>query len=93
MEALQNLAIFFLICQFLSGTLLVIGVQFDEETFKKSSITKHRARPGVFKAARLFSSTSRPFFMAIYLLSLIFVLFSYFAVLLLVGHSIFTLIS
>ena len=93
MEALQNLAIFFLICQFLSGIMLVLGVQFDEATFIKSGITKHRTRPGVIKSARLFSSTTHSLFMTIYLLSLIFVLFSYFAVLLLIGQFLFHLIS
>ncbi len=93
MQAFQNLAIFFLSCQLLSGTMLVLGVQFDEATFIKAGVTKFRARPGILKSARLFSTTQRPIFMTIYLLSLIFVLFSYFAILLLIGQFIFILIS
>ncbi len=89
MQALQNLAIFFLVTQVLSGLMLVIGVQYDEDTFLKLGFNKYRTRPGVVKSARLFSSTSRPGFMAVYLLSLIFVIFSYAAVLMLAGQSIF----
>lgn len=93
MQALQNLAIAFLICQFLSGIMLVLGVQFDETTFIKAGVTKFRARPGLLKSARLFSSTQHPLFMTLYFLSLIFVAFSYATLLLLVGHFIFYLIS
>lgn len=93
MQSLQDLAFFFLICQVLSGLMLVLGVQFDETTFKKAGIEKHRTRPALIKSAKLFSSTIKPVYMAIYLLSLIFVVFSYAALLMLVGQFVLFLIN
>lgn len=89
MQALQDLAMFFLLSQFLSAFMLVLGIQFDEGSFVSAGINKHRSIPGLIKSARLFGQSSRPLFMAIYLLSLIFVLFSYAALLVLIGQFLF----
>ena len=77
LQIAQNLAIFFLTSQLLSGFLLAIGYQLDEESFEILSIVKWKTRPGLRKAARLFGQTEKPVPQIVFLLSLIFVLFSY----------------
>ncbi|MEO9850175.1 MAG: hypothetical protein ABJH72_21635 [Reichenbachiella sp.] len=82
----QSLAIFFLVSAAFSGVLLAIAYQFDEETFDKLGLSKMKTTPGLIKSAKLFGLSQRPVFQVIYLLSLIFVLFAYVAIVLLIIH-------
>ncbi len=86
MQTAQGLAVFILSAQALSSILLALGTQFDNSTFLQAGITSFRTVPGITKSVKLFRLADTPMMQVAYLLSLIFVVFSYAGVILMVLH-------
>lgn len=82
MQEIRGLAIFFLISQLIAGLLLLIAYQVDEASFDQLKIKGRRSIPGLRKAAELFRITDHRGARIMYLFSMIFVIFSYAALIL-----------
>lgn len=84
MLAIQQLAVVFLVAQFIASTLLVISALFDSVTFGKIQIQNHTAVPGFRKIVQLFRTTDNRIAMGLYFLAMAHVAVSYFALVLMV---------
>ncbi len=84
----KNIACLILFCQGTCLILLLIATALDGETFHKIGLKRHFAVPGLIKAAKLFRASDRPMMQALYFFCIVFVLFSYAAVVLLIAYII-----
>lgn len=82
MIALQNLAVFILICQGIAAIFLLIGFVSDKKTFERIEYKVHPVIPGVGKIVQLIRNTPINLMMGLYFLALVFVIFSYVGVIL-----------
>jgi len=84
MGSSQMLAIFILSTQAIALVMMVIMLALDRETFEKIGKGRWVVLPGLIKVTHLFRETPKPIYMGFYFLIMVFILFSYAAVVILV---------
>lgn len=90
MGSTQSLAIVVLSTQLVALVMMIIMLALDSETFEKIGKGRWVVLPGLPKLTQLFRKTPKPLFMGFYFLIMIFILFSYAALVILVvdfGHK------
>ncbi len=86
MTVAQNLIFLIIISQVLAAALLFLSYYTDRSTHEKLGKARFIAIPAFRKIVRLFRETDKPLAKAVYLFSLIFVIFSYVGIILLLIH-------